>query len=58
MSLIIPDASGVAPDALILPVRVNNLFDVADAVAYVALRRASDPSIRVINLSLGSDGYY
>jgi hypothetical protein len=41
-----------------LPVRVHDLFDVADAVEYVTQRRAIDPTIRVVNLALGVVAYY
>lgn len=58
MSLIITDEMGVAPDAMVLPVRTADLMDVANAVDYVRSRRAADPTIRVINLSLGSIVFY
>jgi subtilisin family serine protease len=59
MSLIITDATGVAPDALILPVRVAFPDDVVLAVQYVIDRRQTvDPTIRVINLSLAAPSYY
>jgi subtilisin family serine protease len=64
MSLIVTDATGVAPDAEILSVRVFGPFGGADpadvvlAINYVKQRRQQvDPSIRVINLSLGGGSY-
>lgn len=59
MALVITDASGVAPDARILSVRALGAGgqgawrDVVRAIRYVVARRLGDPSIRVINLSLG-----
>ncbi len=64
MSLIVTDPTGVAPNAKVLPIRVfgaggaANPLDVRDAIEYVTSRRVLvDPSIRVINLSLGG-GFY
>ena len=66
MSLIITDGWGVAPSARILPVRVFHVYDfgqgpvytaltedIVQAIDYVRLCQDDDPSIRVINLSLG-----
>ena len=59
MSLIITDETGVAPDALILPVRIDDLYDVELAIHYVTLRRQTvDPTIRVNNISLGTLDFY
>ncbi|HUU86030.1 MAG TPA: S8 family serine peptidase, partial [Phycisphaerae bacterium] len=61
MSLIITDATGVAPNARILPVRVFGASapplpdDVWMAVLYVAFRRQTDPSVRVMNLGVGRE---
>jgi hypothetical protein len=62
MSLIVTDSSGVAPDAEILSVRVFGPFgadptDVVLGINYARNRRQVDPSIRVINLSLGGGSY-
>lgn len=58
MSLIIADASGVAPGADILPIRVFGPLgafdeDILRGIEYITQRQEADPSIRVINLSLG-----
>ncbi|MFH1745955.1 MAG: S8 family serine peptidase [Planctomycetota bacterium] len=59
MSLIITDATGVAPDALILPIRIETLQDAVQAINYATNRRQTvDPTIRVINISMGSTVYY
>ncbi|MFH1745417.1 MAG: S8 family serine peptidase [Planctomycetota bacterium] len=58
MSLIITHETGVAPDALILPIRTYNLYDIADGVEYATQRRSVDPTIRVNNISMGSTVYY
>lgn len=62
MSLIITDATGVAPGARVLSIRVFGAWgadarDVATAIRYVTARRNVDPTIRVINLSLGGGSY-
>lgn len=59
MSLIITDATGVAPSADILPIRVfggprAGITDIINGINYVVAARNADPSIRVINLSLGA----
>jgi hypothetical protein len=59
MSLIVTDETGVAPNADILSVRVfgpdgASQEDIVAGINYVTRRRKADPSIRVINLSLGS----
>lgn len=66
VSLIVTDTTGVAYGAAILPIRVfeadafgygANPQDIIDAIDYVRNRRLTiDPSIRVINLSLGYFG--
>ena len=59
MSLIITDETGVAPDALILPVRVATDLDIELAIEYVTNRRQTvDPTIRVNNISMGSWDFY
>ena len=64
MSLIITDATGVAPDAGVMPVRVfdssgqAHLGDIRAAIWYTRWQRRSLPNIRVINLSLGTGEQY
>ena len=63
MSLIIIDQSGVAPGARVLPIGVFGPLggaavpDVVRGILYAKQRREADPSIRVINLSLGGGQY-
>ena len=63
MSLIITDASGVAPGADVLPIGVVGPLgypadgDVLRGIEYVTQRQKADPSIRAINLSLGGGQY-
>lgn len=65
VSLIITDETGVAHDAKILPIRVFEVWggdygadpdDIIEAINYTRNLRAADPSIQVINLSLGYFG--
>ena len=64
VSLVITDPTGVAPDAMILPIRIwTNYFplptrgDTVKAIKRVRDRRHVDPTIRVIDLSFGG-GFY
>ena len=63
MSLIIAAPSGVAPGAWVLPIRVVNTFgdfdsiDLVRGIRYVIARRRADPSIRILNVSLGGGSY-
>ena len=63
MSLIVADQTGVAPGADVLPIRVFGPLgyaadeDILRAIRYVGERRKADPTIRVINLSLGGGEY-
>ncbi len=64
VSLVIVDPTGVAPDARILPIRVfdalggSSFRDVERGIRYAIGRRKSNPSIRIINMSLGTCGAF
>jgi subtilisin family serine protease len=62
MSLIITDPTGVAPDAKILPIRVGLApvaypGDVVRGIRHAIDWSMADPSIRIVNLSLGGGEY-
>ena len=64
MALIVTDASGVAPEATVLsvcvfgPAGTAKSADVILGIRYVTFLSNADPSIHVINLSLGSGDWY